>query len=43
VLFGRLVDAGALYRIRKGEYAYTAPKFRDYLLRTPSSSGGQSS
>jgi len=30
---GRLVDAGALYRIRKGEYAYTAPKFRDYLLR----------
>jgi hypothetical protein len=21
------------YRIRKGEYAYTAPKFRDYLLR----------
>jgi AAA ATPase domain len=34
VLLGRLVDAGALYRIRKGEYAYTAPKFRDYLLRT---------
>ena len=33
VLLGRLVDAGALYRIRKGEYAYTAPKFRDYLLR----------
>jgi predicted transcriptional regulator of viral defense system len=35
VLLGRLVDAGALYRIRKGEYAYTAPKFRDYLLRRP--------
>jgi hypothetical protein len=34
VLLGRLVDSGALYRIRKGEYAYTAPKFRDYLLRT---------
>jgi hypothetical protein len=34
VLLGRLVDAGALYRIRKGEYAYTAPKFRDYLSRT---------
>lgn len=33
VLLGRLVDAGALYRIRKGEYAYTAPKFRDYLRR----------
>jgi len=33
VLLGRLVDAGALYRIRKGEYAYTAPKFRDYLSR----------
>jgi hypothetical protein len=33
VLLGRLVDAGALYRIRKGEYAYTAPKFRDYLNR----------
>lgn len=33
VLLGRLVDAGGLYRIRKGEYAYTAPKFRDYLLR----------
>ncbi len=33
VLLGRLVDAGALYRTRKGEYAYTAPKFRDYLQR----------
>lgn len=33
VLLGRLVDAGVLYRIRKGEYAYTAPKFRDYLER----------
>jgi AAA ATPase domain len=33
VLLGRLVEAGALYRIRKGEYAYTAPKFRDYLHR----------
>jgi predicted transcriptional regulator of viral defense system len=36
VLLGRLVDAGALYRIRKGEYAYTAPRFRDYLLRCSS-------
>jgi hypothetical protein len=33
VLLGHLVDVGALYRIRKGEYAYTAPKFRDYLSR----------
>ena len=33
VLLGRLVDAGALYRTRKGEYAYTAPRFRDYLRR----------
>jgi AAA domain len=37
VLLGRLVDAGALYRIRKGEYAYTAPRFRDYLLRRATS------
>ena len=33
VLLGRLVDAGVLYRIRKGEYDYTAPRFRDYLVR----------
>ena len=33
VLLGRLVEAGVLYRIRKGEYEYTAPKFRDFLLR----------
>jgi len=33
VLLGRLIEAGALYRIRKGEYAYTAPRFRDFLLR----------
>jgi hypothetical protein len=33
VLLGRLVQAGALYRIRKGEYAYTAPLFRDFLMR----------
>jgi predicted transcriptional regulator of viral defense system len=32
VLLGRLADAGALYRIRKGEYASTAPRFRDYLV-----------
>lgn len=33
VLLGRLVDAGVLYRLRKGEYDYTAPRFRDYLVR----------
>lgn len=33
VLLGRLVEAGVLYRIRQGEYGYTAPKFRDFLLR----------
>jgi len=35
VLLGRLVEAGVLYRIRKGEYRYTAPKFRDFLRRRP--------
>lgn len=33
VLLGRLVDSGVLYRARKGQYEYTAPKFRDFLLR----------
>lgn len=33
VLLGRLLEAGVLYRIRKGEYRYTAPKFRDFLRR----------
>ena len=33
VLLGRLVDSGVLFRVRKGEYEYTAPKFRDYLVR----------
>jgi DNA-binding transcriptional ArsR family regulator len=33
VLLGRLVEAGVLYRIRKGQYEYTAPKFREYLMR----------
>lgn len=33
VLLGRLVEAGVLYRIRKGQYEYTAPKFREYLIR----------
>lgn len=33
VLLGRLVESGVLFRVRKGQYEYTAPKFRDYLLR----------
>jgi hypothetical protein len=33
VLLGRLVKSNVLYRPRKGEYRYTAPKFRDFLLR----------
>jgi len=33
VLMGRLVDQGALYRVQKGMYAYTAPKFHEFLKR----------
>jgi DNA-binding transcriptional ArsR family regulator len=33
VLLGRLVESGVLYRVRKGQYEYTAPKFRDFLVR----------
>lgn len=40
VLLGRLVDNGVLYRLRKGEYDYTAPRFRDYLLRRTQSETG---
>jgi hypothetical protein len=42
VLLGRLVDNGVLYRIRKGEYDYTAPRFRDYLLRRAKTQAGPS-
>ncbi|MGE5336042.1 MAG: ATP-binding protein [Nitrososphaerota archaeon] len=41
VLLGRLVEAGALYRIRKGEYRYTAPKFRDFLRRRIAANAGE--
>jgi hypothetical protein len=41
VLLGRLVDAGALYRIRQGQYAYTAPKFRNYLCRRDTHNAGR--
>jgi hypothetical protein len=33
VLLGRLVKANVLFRPRKGQYLYTAPKFREYLRR----------
>ncbi|MBA2461754.1 MAG: MarR family transcriptional regulator [Actinobacteria bacterium] len=40
VLLGRLVESGVLYRIRKGQYEYTAPKFRGYLIRRVEKAGG---
>jgi hypothetical protein len=40
VLLGRLVDNGVLYRLHKGEYDYTAPRFRDYLLRRARAQAG---
>jgi hypothetical protein len=36
VLLGRLVDAGVIYRLRKGQYEYTAPRFHEYLVRRAS-------
>ena len=33
VLMGRLTEQGVLYRVQKGQYAYTAPKFHEYLIR----------
>lgn len=33
VLMGRLTDQGVLYRVQKGVYEYTAPKFHQYLGR----------
>jgi hypothetical protein len=29
-----------MYRLRKGQYEYTAPKFREYLLRRAASALG---
>lgn len=37
VLLGRLVETGVFYRVRKGQYEYTAPKFREYLERRAAS------
>jgi hypothetical protein len=33
VLMGRLTEQGVVFRIQKGQYEYTAPKFHDYLQR----------
>jgi hypothetical protein len=33
VLMGRLTEQGVLYRIQKGQYEYTAPKFFQFLQR----------
>jgi len=42
VLMGRLTENGVLYRIQKGQYAYTAPKFAEYLQRRAQSTGSGS-
>jgi hypothetical protein len=33
VLMGRLADQGVVFRVQKGQYEYTAPKFHNYLQR----------
>jgi hypothetical protein len=33
VLMGRLSDQGIVYRIQRGQYDYTAPKFHEFLQR----------
>jgi hypothetical protein len=33
VLMGRLSDQGVVYRIQRGQYDYTAPKFYEFLQR----------
>ncbi len=33
VLLGRMVQAGVIYRLRRGEYDYTAPQFHEFLQR----------
>lgn len=38
VLMGRLTEQGVIYRIRQGQYAYTAPKFAEYLQRRAAAS-----
>ena len=33
VMLGRIAASGVIYRLRKGQYAYTAPGFAEYLER----------
>jgi hypothetical protein len=33
VLMGRIAAAGVMYRLRRGEYEYTAPGFHEFLTR----------
>lgn len=33
VLLGRMVQAGVIFRLRRGEYDYTAPRFYEFLQR----------
>jgi hypothetical protein len=33
VLMGRLAEQGVIFRVQKGQYEYTAPKFHGYLQR----------
>ena len=33
VLMGRLAEQGVVFRVQKGQYEYTAPKFHEYLKR----------
>jgi hypothetical protein len=33
VLMGRLAEQGVVFRVQKGQYQYTAPKFHEYLRR----------
>jgi hypothetical protein len=33
VLLGRIAHAGVIYRVRRGEYEYTAPGFHSFLQR----------
>lgn len=40
VLMGRLADQGVVYRVQKGIYEYTAPRFHDYLGRRVASRKG---
>lgn len=39
VLMGRLAEQGVVFRIQKGQYEYTAPKFHDYLKRRVARTG----